>query len=770
VHLSNQPSSQPGSVSFDALFQTRRFVQPRRFELKLHSVFRFLILSAFLLGQTSPVVVLSQSLPASNLDGFTSEGSSAERRWENEFRAVPAANSAREHLRRLTAEPHVAGTKEDYATAVYVRDQIRSYGISSDLKEYEVLLPYPKQPAIVELISPHRETLTAKEAVIPEDPSSSNPKIIPLFNGYSPSGEVTAPLVYVNYGLPPDYEALKKLGIDVTGKIVIARYGNSFRGVKAKVAEDHGASGLIIYSDPADDGYMQGDVYPKGPWRPASSAQRGSVQFLSTAPGDPLTPGKPAVPGVPRLKMEEVKTLPRIPVQPISYGDARRLLEPLRGPVRPKGFQGGLPFPYHVGGTEFVRVHLKTAMDYQVRKIWNVISRIDGDEEKDRWVIMGNHRDAWTFGAVDPNSGTTAMLEAARAFGSLLKDGWKPRRTIVLCSWDGEEYGLLGSTEWVEEYADELKQKAVVYLNVDSAVSGSNFGASSVPSLWKLIRSATRDIKDPKTDQTVYQQWQEHSRDQQPDPELTNAEAGSDTPIAEARIGALGSGSDFTPFLQHLGIASSDMGFGGDYGVYHSAYDSFYWMSHFGDPTFVYHVAAAQLWGTIALRLADAEALPLDYRDYASQVREFFEESMKTAKRRKLAAGFDEKTMTNAIQRFSEEAERLEKARQDTVAEIQRSRVETSDRHSPVSARLQRINEALMAVERSLTDERGLRGRTWYTHQIYAPGTYTGYAAQPLPDFRQALDDRNTENAREALDRIIAALNRASETLGRARD
>ncbi len=315
---------------------------------------------------------------------------------------------------------------------------------AAELKEYEVLLPYPKQPSIVELIRPRRERLAVKEAVVPEDPSSSNPKIIPLFNGYSASGDVTAPLVYVNYGLPPDYEALKKLGVDVTGKIAIARYGNSFRGVKAKVAQeprrgwaDHlfRSGGRRLYA---------GRCFSEGTWRPASSAQRGSVQFLSTAPGDPLTPGRPAIPGEPRLKMEEVTTIPRIPVQPISYGDARRLLEPLRGPVRPKGFQGGLPFPYHVGGTEYVRVHLKTSMDYQVRKIWNVISRIDGDEEKDRWVIMGNHRDAWTFGAVDPNSGTTAMLEAARGFGALLKKGWKPRRTIVLCSWDGEEYGLVG--------------------------------------------------------------------------------------------------------------------------------------------------------------------------------------------------------------------------------------------------------------------------------------------------------------------------------------
>src|ERR1044072_5723554 len=473
-----------------------------------------LLVFAFLLTDASLRTVGSQSMSAlPDLDGFTREGSVQQRRREEDFRAVPAPASAREHLRKLTAEPHVAGTKENYATAIYVRDQMRSYGIPSELKEYEVLLPYPKQPGIVELIRPRRERLAVKEAIVPEDPSASNPKIIPLFNGYSPSGDVTAPLVYVNYGLPPDYEALKTLGVDVKGKIAIARYGNSFRGVKAQVAEQNGAVGLIIYSDPADDGYGQGDVYPKGPWRPASSAQRGSVQFLSPSPGDPLTPGRPALPGVPRLKIEEVTNMPRIPVQPISYGDARRLLEPLRGPVRPRGFQGGLPFAYHVGGTEFVQVHLKTQMDFQVRKIWNVISIIEGAEEKDRWVVMGNHRDAWTFGAVDPNSGSSAMLEVGRGFGALLKKGWKPRRTIMLCSWDGEEYGLLGSTEWAEENADELKQKAVAYLNVDSAVSGANFGAASVPSMWKLIRSATRDIKDPKTGQTVYQRWQDRARE-----------------------------------------------------------------------------------------------------------------------------------------------------------------------------------------------------------------------------------------------------------------
>jgi N-acetylated-alpha-linked acidic dipeptidase len=728
------------------------------------------LLAVFIVSPSTIQTGLSQTQPEANLDGFTSERSRAERRWEDEFRRIPSPGSAREHLRRLTIEPHVAGTKEDYATAVYVRDQIRSYGISSELKEYDVLLPYPKQPAIVELVLPQRrERLSVRETPIQQDPSSSNPKIIPLFNAYSPSADLTAPLVYVNYGLPPDYEALKKLGISVKGKIAIARYGNSFRGVKAKVAEENGATGLIIYSDPADDGYVQGDVYPKGPWRPPASGQRGSVQFSFQLPGDPLTPGKPSIPGVPRIKLEEATGVPRIPVQPISYGDARRLLEPLRGPVRPKGFQGGLPFPYHIGGTEHVRVHLKTDIDFQVRKIWNVISRIDGNEEKDRWVIMGNHRDAWTFGAVDPNSGTTAMLEAARGFASLLKQGWKPRRTILLCSWDGEEFGLIGSTEWVEEYADELKLKAVAYLNMDSAVSGPNFSSAAVPSMWKLIRAVTRDIPNPNG-KTVYQQWQDHAREEQPDPELTDAELGTDTRIAEARISALGSGSDFTPFLQHLGVPSADMGFGGNYGVYHSAYDTFYWMTQFGDPSFAYHVTAARLWGTMAMRLAEADGLPFDYRDYASQTREYFNESLKFAKRRNLATAFDEKPMIDAINSFSEEAERVEKARQSAVAEIERTRTEANDRHARAVAKLERVNDALIQMERALTDARGLRGRPWYRHQIYAPGTYTGYASQPLPDFRQALEDRNRTNVKEGLDRIIEAVKRATEVLRKAND
>jgi N-acetylated-alpha-linked acidic dipeptidase len=706
------------------------------------------ILTIFLLVTLSiatPTALSQNGVDSRNLDGFSAERAASQRRWEEQFRKVPNQKSAREHLRILTLEPHIAGTKEDYDTAVYVRDKLRSYGLTADLKEYDIWLNYPKTASVLELITTRRQRLSTHEAVVPGDPTSSHPKITPLFNGYSASGDVTAPVVYANYGLPNDYDDLKKAGVNVKGKIVIVRYGNSFRGVKAKVAEDHGAIGCIIYSDPADDGYAQGDVYPKGPWRPVASGQRGSVQYLFEYPGDPLTPGRPSIPGEPRLKPEEATDLTRLPVQPIAYDVAKTILSQLKGPLRPRGFQGALPFAYHVGGTNDVKLRLKTDMDYKIRKIWNVVARIDGSEEKDRWVILGNHRDAWVFGAVDPNSGTSAMLEVGRGLGELVKQGWKPRRTIIFCSWDAEEYGLVGSVEWAEELAAELREKAVAYLNLDAAVSGPHFGASTVPSLWKLMRAATRDVKDPKTGKSVYQQWQDRAHENR----------GEDEDTREARIGPLGSGSDYTPFLQHLGIASTDMGFGGDYGVYHSAYDSFYWMDQFGDPGFHYHVAAAQLWGTLTMRLADAEGLQFDYSDYAAQIRDFFDEAMRVAKRRKLANGFDEKAMTNAIEDFAREAERVEKNRQEAIR--------NSDR-----ARLAKINDALIQAERQFIDPKGLRGRAWYKHQIYAPGFYTGYAAQPLTDFRQALDDRNAANAKESLVKIAESIHRATNTLKKA--
>jgi N-acetylated-alpha-linked acidic dipeptidase len=697
---------------------------------------------------------------AQSIDGFSPRLSSDQRRWEEQFRGVPQPATAREELRRLTAEAHIAGSPEDYATAVYVRDMMRGFGLQSDLREYQVLLPYPRNPSVVELIAPRRERLQVREDVVPQDPTSSSKKIVPLYNGYGASGDVTAPLVYVNYGLPNDYDALRKAGVEVKGKIAIARYGNSFRGVKAKVAEDNGAVGLIIYSDPADDGYAQGDVYPKGPWRPDSAAQRGSVQFLFIHPGDPLTPGTPAIPGTPRLKKEEATNLPHIPVQPISYGDARRLLQPLRGPLRPRGFQGGLPFPYHVGGTNEVRVHLRTDIEFLTKTIWNVITMVDGAVEPDRWVVLGNHRDAWVFGAVDPNSGTTAMIELGRGLGQLLKSGWKPRRTIVLGSWDAEEQGLIGSTEWAEEKASELKEKAVAYLNMDAAVSGPNFGAASVPSMWKLIYAAARDVRDPKTGKSVYEAWRDRVWENAAESERYDA-SGHERSVPSPRIGALGSGSDYTPFLQHLGVPALDMSFGGDYGVYHSAYDSFYWMAHFGDPNFQYHVAAAQIWGTIALRLANSNGLPLDYTDYAAQLRDFIDETVQLANRKKLGNSFDPKPMLKAVDDFGDEAERIQKRRTD---------LERQESSSQAAERLRRLNDSLMQAERAFIDERGLRGRSWFKHQIYAPGFYTGYAALPLPDLRQAIEDGRTADAAEAARWITAAIDRATEVLKRGRD
>ena len=563
-------------------------------------------------------------------------------------------------------------------------------------------------------------------------------------------------MVYVNYGLPNDYDDLRKAGVDVKGKIVIARYGNSFRGVKAKVAEENGAVALIIYSDPADDGYVQGDVYPKGPMRPDSSAQRGSVQFLFIYPGDPLTPGVPAIAGTPRLAKEAATNIPHIPVQPISYGDARRLLQPLRGPLRPRGFQGGLPFAYHLGGTSDVRVHLKTNIEFATKTIWDVITRLDGTVEKDRWVVLGNHRDAWVFGAVDPNSGSAAMLEVGRGLGQLLKSGWRPRRTLVLCSWDAEEQGLIGSTEWVEENASELKQKAVAYLNMDAAVSGPNFGASSVPSLWKLIRAAASDVRDPQSGKSIYEAWRDRAWENSSEADRFDAN-GLEKPITAPRIGALGSGSDYTPFLQHVGIPSLDMSFGGDYGVYHSAYDSFYWMAHFGDPTFQYHVAAAQIWGTVALRLANAPGLPFDYVDYAAQLHDFLKETTRLANRKKVP--FAAKPIEKAIDAFADEAERIQRRRND---------LEKQDSNS--AEKLARVNDALMQAERAFIDERGLRGRVWFRHQIYAPGFYTGYAALPFPDLRQAIEDGRGADAAEAAQRITAAIERATDTLKNGRD
>src|SRR5579864_6615020 len=510
-----------------------------------------------------------------------------EEKWEKLFLAVPDPKQAEEHLSILTAAPHMAGTPEDKKTADYVARQFQQDGLQAEIVEYKVWMNYPREisvdvvaPLGVTMHGPTREHVT-------DDRFQDDPRVVTPFNEYSPSGDVEADVVYANYARPEDFNKLKAMGVDVRGKIVIARYGQNFRGVKAYIAQEHGAAALIIYSDPMDDGYFKGEAYPQGPWRPSTGVQRGSIGYMFEFAGDPTTPGLASVAALPdsqRIPPEKSAALPRIPTTPLSYHDAEPILAHLAGPVSPRDWQGALPFTYHVGpGPVRVRLHLQ--QDYAYRTIWDVIGRIPGSEEPEQWVVAGNHRDAWVYGAVDPNSGTTAMLEAARGLGELLHAGWKPKRTIVLGSWDGEEEGLIGSTEWAEQHGSELAN-AAAYFNMDVAVSGAKFGASAVPSLKQFLRDVSKAVPSPKGG-TVYEAWQKAdqsgSLSTQPP-----AEANSENrrmPAApvkgEVPVGDLGSGSDYSAFLQHLGVPSTDVSSTGSYGVYHSVFDNFAWFKKF---------------------------------------------------------------------------------------------------------------------------------------------------------------------------------------------
>lgn len=654
--------------------------------------------------------------------------------WEQIFLSVPTPESARQHLRIYTEEPHMAGTEADYQTAVYTRDRLKEYGITAEIVEYQVLLPYPKEFSL-EMTAPTKFKASLKEDSVDEDKDSFDQNATPLFNAYSASGQVSGQLVYVNYGLPADYQKLAELGINVKDKIAIARYGRSFRGVKAKVAEQHGAKGLIIYSDPADDGYGVGDTYPKGPYRSASSAQRGSILYTFQYAGDPLTPGVAATKDAQRLPLDKAESLPKIVVQPISYRDAAPLLEALGGPNVPRTWQGMLPFAYHLGPGP-TEVKLQVNLDYQVRKIWNVIGEIKGATEPEKLVVLGNHRDAWVYGAVDPNSGSATMLEVGKGLGEMLKRGWRPDRTIILGSWDAEEFGLIGSTEWVEEHANELSQNAVAYINVDVAVNGPNFNISGVPSLAAFARSVMADVIDPKTGQTVLATWSKLPGNRRPD--------GS----SEIQLGSLGSGSDFTPFLQHIGVPSIDMGFNGPYGVYHSIYDSFHWMEKFGDPNFSYHTALAKVWGLMAIRLASQPTLPFDYANYAGQIEKFIESINRDAQTNKVSVDLSE--LKQAANQFHQAADRY----QEKLRQIPAN-----------SKNIKLLNEKGMAVERAFIAPEGLPLRPWYRHIIYAPGYYAGYDAEALSGLQQAIDEKDGLRAKQAANQVKQALERAKEIL-----
>jgi N-acetylated-alpha-linked acidic dipeptidase len=694
------------------------------------------------------------SRPGTELRGFFPAAAAREMAIEKTFRAVPTPARARLDLWALTAEPHIAGTPEDFKTAQFVLEQFRAAGLDAEIAEYRVLLPMPKEVK-VDLVEPFERPGPTPEGSEDEDTAA---EVVPAFNAYSPSGDVTAPVVYANYGLPEDFDQLKVLGVDVAGKIVLVRYGKCFRGVKVHVAEQNHAAGVLIYSDPADDGYRQGDAYPRGPWRPATGVQRGSILYMTGYAGDPLTPGVAATKHAARLSRKEQASLPRVPTAPLSSEDAAPILENLTGPAAPRGWQGALPFTYHVG-PGVSKIHLKLDMDFRTRTIWDVVARIPGAEEPDRWVVVGNHRDARTYGAVDPSSGTAPLLAVARGLGQLMKQGWRPRRTIILASWDAEEYGLIGSTEWVEEHAEELARSAVAYLNMDAGVSGPHFLAAAVPSLARLIREVTQDVTDPGTGRSVYAVWSDEGGRLRREGGLPYAVLNGSLPPGPGGgpVGDLGSGSDYTPFLQHLGVPSLDISFGGPYGVYHSSYDNFDWMQKFGDPTFRYSVAVAQIYGTLALRLANADFLPFDYADYGRALEGYLRDL--EAEMKKSGGG-----------RFLEFAKAKSAAtRFKLTARVLAARLTSQEEEGNLDpGRVKAANQALLEVERAFLLHDGLPGRAWFRHAVYAPGVYTGYSAEVFPGVREAAARQDWKAAAEQLDAVCAAIDRGTDVLQRA--
>jgi N-acetylated-alpha-linked acidic dipeptidase len=669
---------------------------------------------------------------------------------DQDFLAVPDPRLAQEELKTLTAVPHVAASKEDYDTALYVAEKFKAAGLDTQIVPYKAWLNLPQEVFLEARNSDGKLLFTGPSREhVDNDPYQDDPRILPSFHGGSPSGDVTAGAVYVNYGRPEDFKKLDDLRISVAGKIVIARYGMNFRGVKVYLAQQRGAAGVIIYSDPADDGYFQGDKYPHGPWRPDSGVQRGSVQFMFKYPGDATTPDVASTPGLAaarRLSPSQISSLPAIPSMPLSYKDAAPILESLGGPVAPREWQGALPFSYHLGGAAAIKVHMRLKMDYAQRTVWDVIGKVPGSELPDEWVVAGNHRDAWVFGAVDPGSGTAAMLEAVHGIGVLLAKGWKPRRTLVFGSWDAEEEGLIGSTEWAEEHAKQLAH-AVVYINTDASVSGIHFEASAVPSLKQFLREVTMEVASPKGG-SVYDEWKKDLADSAMRHHF-GKEFNEAPPMAlaggEVRVGDLGSGSDYTPFLQHLGVPSTDIGSTGSYGVYHSAFDNYAWFVMNADPTFVYLQQMARVFGLEVLHMADTDVLPYDYVTYVRQIQAYLYAAQTRARDAGLSINFD--AALAAANRFAGEA---------TVV---------SARQVSAKGNLTALNSSLRAVEDDLLAPDGLPGRPWFRHTIFAPGEYTGYAAVVIPGVNEAIDARDAGRAQAQLANVTAALVRATESL-----
>jgi len=718
----------------------------------------------------------------SALVGYSPASSQNEREWETKFRVMPDPANLREYMRRLSARPHHVGSPYDKDNAEWILAHFKEWGLDAHIEQFDVLFPTPKV-RVLEMLAPTKFVAKLEEPALALDPTSNQKsEQLPTYNAYSIDGDVTAPLVFVNYGLPEDYEKLDRLGISVKGAIVIAKYLHSWRGIKPKVAAEHGAIGCLIYSEPQDDGYTQDNVFPAGPRRPADGVQRGSVMdFASSSPGDPLTPGVGATPGAKRLSLKEAKSITKIPVLPISYGDAQPLLAALAGPMAPDAWRGSLPISYHVGPGP-ARVHLKVAFNWDTKPLYDVIAKIPGSVAPDEWIIRGNHHDAWVNGAEDPISAQVSLLEEARSLGLLLKMGWKPRRTIIYCAWDGEEPMLLGSTEWVETHAEELRQHAAVYINTDGNDRGVlNMNGSH--SLEHFINGVAREIEDPETKMTVWKRAQLNA--------ISEAKSADDKKElrqrADLRIGALGSGTDFTAFIDHMGIATLDLGYGGEdeQGIYHSIYDDFYWYTHFSDTNFVYGRALAQTVGTSVLRLADAEVLPFDFVNFADTVETYLKNLQKLLADKQeeirernqeldegmFKATFDPRRPTVAPSREEVPPHMNFAPMQNAIDSLSRSarlyqealaRTQASLSDDKFAAKAAALNRVLMDSERKLTNDEGLPRRSWYKHLLYAPGVYTGYGVKTVPGVREGIEQKRYAEAEQEITRVAKALENES--------
>jgi N-acetylated-alpha-linked acidic dipeptidase len=730
------------------------------------------LLSAFLISATG--LALAPVPADAPLRGFFPQSVQAERDLETRFKAMPDPARMREAMRRLSARPHHVGSPYDKDNAEWILNQFKSYGWDAHIENFDVLFPTPVE-RIVELVAPTTFKASLQETALPEDPTSNQQsEQLPSYNAYSIDGDVTGPLVFVNYGIPADYDELEQRGVSVKGAIVIAKYGGSWRGIKPKVAAEHGAIGCLIYSDPGDDGYNDGDVFPKGPMRPPQGVQRGSVADMPVYPGDPLTPGVGATKDAKRLTVAQATTITKIPVLPISYGDAQPLLTALGGPIAPSAWRGGLPITYRLGAGP-ARVHLRVKSDWGIKTLYDVIAKLPGSTEPDQWIVRGNHHDAWVNGAEDPISGLVAELEEARALGALFKQGWRPKRTIIYAAWDGEEPGLLGSTEWAETHADELKTHAIAYINSDG--NGRGFlGVSGSHSLEKFINGVAMDVDDPESGVSAWKRLQSNR--------ILNGTTEVRREIRDRedlRIGALGSGSDYSPFIDHLGVASLNVGYGGedDGGIYHSIYDDFYWYTHFSDTSFVYGRALAQTAGVAVLRLANADLLPFAFTNLGETIQTYVKDLQSlrdrraeqiTERNRQIDDGLFKVTsdprdpvtapqrqrpapqlnfapLLNALDSLNHTASRYEKAYGRAVSEG-RTNIAKG------------VNARLIQAERALTSVEGLKNRPWYVHMLYAPGFYTGYGVKTIPGVREAIEQGEWQDADREIARAAAAVER----------